>query len=121
MATDVPAVMAAVRILERLAKAWPDAVAPGALVRELGLNRLLVWGISGGGPHALACAALLPDLVVAVAALVGCLSAVPGIRRITAVTGADNIPSRRLLERLGFRVDGSLPDTGEVRYGLSVS
>jgi RimJ/RimL family protein N-acetyltransferase len=57
----------------------------------------------------------------AVAALVGCLSAVPGIRRITAVTGADNIPSRRLLERLGFRVDGSLPDTGEVRYGLSVS
>jgi pimeloyl-ACP methyl ester carboxylesterase len=29
----------------------------------------LVWGISGGGPHALACAALLPDLVAAAAAL----------------------------------------------------
>jgi pimeloyl-ACP methyl ester carboxylesterase len=28
-----------------------------------------VWGISGGGPHALACAALLPDLVPAVAVL----------------------------------------------------
>jgi pimeloyl-ACP methyl ester carboxylesterase len=40
-----------------------------AIARELGLNRLLVWGISGGGPHALACAALLPDLVVASAAL----------------------------------------------------
>lgn len=40
-----------------------------AIARALKLDRLLVWGISGGGPHALACAALLPDLVVAVAAL----------------------------------------------------
>jgi pimeloyl-ACP methyl ester carboxylesterase len=28
-----------------------------------------MWGISGGGPHVLACAALLPDLVSAVASL----------------------------------------------------
>jgi len=28
-----------------------------------------MWGISGGGPHLLACAALLPDLVAAAAAL----------------------------------------------------
>ena len=35
----------------------------------LGIGRLSVWGVSGGGPHALACAALLPDLVVAAAAL----------------------------------------------------
>jgi pimeloyl-ACP methyl ester carboxylesterase len=28
-----------------------------------------MWGISGGGPHVLACAALLPDLVTAVASL----------------------------------------------------
>jgi len=40
-----------------------------AIAKVLGLNRLLVWGVSGGGPHALACAALLPDLVVAAAAL----------------------------------------------------
>src|SRR6266516_2610826 len=33
----------------------------------------------------------------AVAALVGCLAAVPGIRRITAVTGTQNTASRRLL------------------------
>jgi pimeloyl-ACP methyl ester carboxylesterase len=39
------------------------------IAKELGLNRLYVWGISGGGPHALACAALLPGLVVAAAAL----------------------------------------------------
>lgn len=39
------------------------------IAKELKLSRLFVWGISGGGPHALACAALLPDLVVAAAAL----------------------------------------------------
>lgn len=40
-----------------------------AIARHLDMDRLSVWGISGGGPHALACAALLPDLVVAAAAL----------------------------------------------------
>jgi pimeloyl-ACP methyl ester carboxylesterase len=35
----------------------------------LGIERLSMWGLSGGGPHALACAALLPDLVVTAAAL----------------------------------------------------
>jgi pimeloyl-ACP methyl ester carboxylesterase len=40
-----------------------------AIAKTLGLNRLSVWGISGGGPHALACAALLPGLVVAAAVL----------------------------------------------------
>jgi pimeloyl-ACP methyl ester carboxylesterase len=40
-----------------------------AVAKELGLNRLLVWGISGGGPHVLACASLLPGLVVAAAVL----------------------------------------------------
>ena len=40
-----------------------------AICAELGLARLAMWGISGGGPHVLACAALLPDLVTAVASL----------------------------------------------------
>jgi pimeloyl-ACP methyl ester carboxylesterase len=40
-----------------------------AVAAALGYDRLAVWGISGGGPHALACAALLPDLVCAVASL----------------------------------------------------
>jgi pimeloyl-ACP methyl ester carboxylesterase len=35
----------------------------------LGVERFCVWGISGGGPHALATAALLPDRVAAAAAL----------------------------------------------------
>jgi pimeloyl-ACP methyl ester carboxylesterase len=49
-----------------VASAAEDVV---TIAKELGLNRLLTWGASGGGPHALACAALLPDLVVAAAAL----------------------------------------------------
>ncbi|HTX12037.1 MAG TPA: alpha/beta hydrolase [Solirubrobacteraceae bacterium] len=37
-----------------------------AIAAALGIDRLAVWGISGGGPHAIASAALLPDLVPAV-------------------------------------------------------
>jgi pimeloyl-ACP methyl ester carboxylesterase len=37
-----------------------------AIAAELGITRLAVWGFSGGGPYALATAALLPDVVVAV-------------------------------------------------------
>jgi pimeloyl-ACP methyl ester carboxylesterase len=40
-----------------------------AICTELGIDRLATWGYSGGGPHALACAALLPDLVTAAASL----------------------------------------------------
>jgi pimeloyl-ACP methyl ester carboxylesterase len=41
------------------------------LADELGVERFATWGISGGGPHALACAALLPDRVVAAGAIGG--------------------------------------------------
>src|ERR1700678_822591 len=40
-----------------------------AICAALHIDRLAMWGISGGGPHVLACAALLPDLVTAVASL----------------------------------------------------
>lgn len=45
MASDVPAVSSAVRILERLAAEWPHAVAPKDLVTELGLNRSTCYNI----------------------------------------------------------------------------
>ena len=41
----------------------------GAILDALGLERCVTWGISGGGPHALACAALLPERVAAAATL----------------------------------------------------
>jgi pimeloyl-ACP methyl ester carboxylesterase len=40
-----------------------------AVCDELGFDRICVWGISGGGPHALAAAALLPERVAAAASL----------------------------------------------------
>jgi pimeloyl-ACP methyl ester carboxylesterase len=45
------------------------AVDVRAIAAALQIERLAVWGISGGGPHALACAALLEDLVPAVGVL----------------------------------------------------
>ncbi len=45
-----------------------DAVEDVKLIANaLNLQKIAVWGHSGGGPHALACAALLPDSVFAVA------------------------------------------------------
>lgn len=40
-----------------------------AIADALGIERFVTWGVSGGGPHALACAALLPDRVAAAATL----------------------------------------------------
>jgi len=49
-----------------------DAAADvGALADHLGLDRLAVFGISGGGPHALACAALLQGRIVRAGVMVG--------------------------------------------------
>ncbi|WP_329547776.1 alpha/beta hydrolase [Streptomyces sp. NBC_01356] len=49
-----------------------DVVEDVAVVADaLGLDRFAVAGRSGGAPHALACAALLPDRVTRAAALVG--------------------------------------------------
>ncbi|HET8607694.1 MAG TPA: alpha/beta fold hydrolase [Gaiellaceae bacterium] len=40
-----------------------------AICDTLGLERICSWGISGGGPHVLACAALLPERIAAAASL----------------------------------------------------
>jgi pimeloyl-ACP methyl ester carboxylesterase len=40
-----------------------------AIASEFGIDRLAMWGFSGGGPHALACAAQLSELVTSVAVL----------------------------------------------------
>jgi pimeloyl-ACP methyl ester carboxylesterase len=47
------------------------AVDVAALADELGADRFITLGWSGGGPHAIACAALLPDRVLAAATMAG--------------------------------------------------
>src|SRR3954471_22814819 len=41
------------------------------ILDALGVERFATWGQSGGGPHVLACAALLPDRCAAAASLAG--------------------------------------------------
>jgi pimeloyl-ACP methyl ester carboxylesterase len=61
------------------------------IAEHLGIRRLLVWGWSGGGPHALACAALLPDLVAAAASLASpAQHAAEGLDWMAGM-GADNL------------------------------
>jgi len=67
-----------------------------AIAGALGIDRLGVWGISGGGPHALACAALLPDLVVAVGSLAsGAPYGAPGLDYFTGM-GQENVDDIKL-------------------------
>jgi len=66
-----------------------------AICDALGIERLCTWGASGGGPHALALAALLPDRIAAAAAL--CSVAPPDAAGLdfTAGMGEQNVESMR--------------------------
>jgi pimeloyl-ACP methyl ester carboxylesterase len=56
----------------RRGRAVADCVADvAAIADELGIDRFFTVGWSGGGPHALACAALLPERTIAAATLAG--------------------------------------------------
>jgi pimeloyl-ACP methyl ester carboxylesterase len=67
-----------------------------AIASGLGLEQLAVWGISGGGPHALACAALLPDLVPAVGVLASIAPWGADGLDYFAGMGQDNVDDTRL-------------------------
>jgi len=69
-----------------------------AICAGLGIGRLAMWGISGGGPHLLACAALLPDLVTAVASLASLApSDAEGLDWFEGM-GQDNVDDFKLLQ-----------------------
>ena len=70
-----------------------------AICAGLGIGRLAMWGISGGGPHLLACAALLPDLVTAAASLASLAPAdAEGLDWFEGM-GQDNVDDFKLLQR----------------------
>jgi len=68
-----------------------------AIATALELDRVAVWGFSGGGPYAVACAALLPDLVSA-AGVVCSLApyGAPGLDFFAGM-GEDNIDDIKLV------------------------
>jgi pimeloyl-ACP methyl ester carboxylesterase len=63
---------------------------------ELGIDHLATWGISGGGSHVLACAALLPDLVTAAASLASLAPFDAEGLDFFAGMGQDNVDDTRL-------------------------
>jgi pimeloyl-ACP methyl ester carboxylesterase len=71
-----------------------------AICDGLGLDRILTHGSSGGGPHALACAALLSDRVVAAATLCSVAPFDADDLDFLAGMGEDNV------EELGAAVQG---------------
>lgn len=69
------------------------------IAAAFGHERIAVWGISGGGPHALACAALLPDLVCAVASLAAVAPYGPTDLDYFTGMGQENVDDIKLLLR----------------------
>jgi pimeloyl-ACP methyl ester carboxylesterase len=68
-----------------------------AICAALEIDRLAMWGWSGGGAHVLACAALLSDLVAAAASLAGCAPyGAEGLDYFVGM-GQDNADAYRLL------------------------
>jgi pimeloyl-ACP methyl ester carboxylesterase len=69
IAPDRPGVGESSRLASWTIADYPAQVT--ALADALGIDRFAVWGYSGGGPYAVACAALLPDRVTTTAVAAG--------------------------------------------------
>src|SRR4051812_24324231 len=68
-----------------------------------GAHRFRTWGISGGGPHALACAALLPGRVISAASLASVAPYDADGLDFLAGMGTDNV------EEFGVAAQGEKP------------
>jgi pimeloyl-ACP methyl ester carboxylesterase len=103
-----------------------------AVADALGVGRFGTWGASGGGPHALACAALLGDRVAAAATFAGAGPHGEPDLDFMAGMGEDNVEEfgaalegeaalRPLLERFAAAVEESTPEqlADEMRTLLS--
>ena len=79
------------RSTRRRGRSVADEVDDVALIAdELSFERFAVTGGSGGGPHSLACAALLPDRVVRAGCIVGVAPlGTPGLERDAWLDGQD--------------------------------
>lgn len=102
----------------RVADAAADVA---ALADALGVDRFRTWGASGGGPHALACTALLPQRVIAAACLAGVAPYDADALDFLAGMGEDNVEEftaalageQELRDFLGPARDGVLGATPE--------
>jgi Predicted hydrolases or acyltransferases (alpha/beta hydrolase superfamily) len=98
-----------------------------AICAALEIDRLAMWGWSGGGAHVLACAALLPDLVAAAASLASLAPYGAEGLDYFAGMGQDDVDYNRLLltdpqaaARPGRQGPGRAPGCVGQRCGPSV-
>jgi len=96
---------------ERRLTDWPDDVA--ALADYLGLERFAALGVSGGGPHVLACASALPDRLIGVA----CVSGVGPLGDPAAANGM--LALNRLLSGLAKRAPWLLAALLRIQVGMA--
>jgi pimeloyl-ACP methyl ester carboxylesterase len=82
----------------------------GRELDELGCDRFASWGVSGGGPHVLACAALLPGRVTAVATLASVAPFDADGLDFLAGTGDDNITEFSAAAQEPERLDSLLTE-----------
>lgn len=126
MANIVPAVASSVRIIERLAAEWPDAVSPRDLVNDLALNRSTCYNILA----TLQSSGWVRSLGDRAGWTLG-----PKLLRLTGVTDDMALTivqeeMEQLTRRLGFLVFAAEPDgsggyvavaTAERRHGVRVT
>ena len=92
-----------------------------AICAGLGIDRLAMWGISGGGSHVLACAALLPDLVTAAASLASLAPAdAEGLDWFEGM-GQENVDDFRLLTSDPQAAEAKLEKDREATLAASVA
>jgi pimeloyl-ACP methyl ester carboxylesterase len=90
-----------------------------AICAGLGIARLGMRGISGGGPHLLACAALLPDLVTAAASLAALApSDAAGLDWFDGM-GQDNVDDFKLQQSDKVAARAKLEDEREANLAAS--
>jgi pimeloyl-ACP methyl ester carboxylesterase len=96
-----------------------------AIAGALGVRRLATWGVSGGGPHVLACAALAPELVAAAACVAGPMPyagddfwagmSEENVQELgAALSGEEEV--RAFVTKLGVAIQGG--GTDELKEGL---
>ena len=88
-----------------------------AIADELGFDRFGVTGGSGGGPHALACAALRPDRVVRATSSVGVAPYGVSGRRGTPQQRAGDVRRGPAADRRAGRPRGGRPSPARLRDG----
>jgi pimeloyl-ACP methyl ester carboxylesterase len=90
-----------------------------AIARSLGIERLATWGFSGGGPHVLACAALLPDLLVAACSMASPAPyGAPGLDYFAGM-GQQNVDDMKLMLEDPAAVLAKLPADRDDALGMT--